>query len=759
MKPASDFEQALPRNLYRQIIDEHPYRIPTPSKAIKGEVVIDKRWSIVCDPSCGTMCAMAAGHLRATLKKTFGISIASKRSPIAIEVRVDGSIDDNPETFRVHATPAGVRIVAASDEGAMRALFQLDWDMLNRQRPVIVLGERTFTPQWKLRIASPVLHKPLDEAGDYLKLPRSYLLNLARYGYNATYLYINWFEFMSPASGGALSSAGWQQRLDDLRKTVDYLAEFGIRLFFHVNMLALPADHALFKGDSQLRGAQTWTDDMHCVCTSAPASLKLFERASQQLFTDVPNLAGAVLIVGGECFLHCYTRPFPKPPEGTNCKRCAKQSPDKVVAGALNAFARGIKAAGSNAQVLAWPYSAFSWGDTKTQIAMFKQLDPEIAFLSSFEKDDWIKIDGVSSYVFDYSIASMGPSPLFKELSNATRKQGRETYARTEVSQCIEMFNVPRIPVMSRWAERFEKLRDAKLTGIHTAWRFYGFCAQRTDEVMNYFNWAQKPDIDELLNTMAVRDFGKSAASGVVRSWKLLSDAFALFPYGGGVTGFPYFRGPFSIGAAHPFVFDLTYATGLSQDFSAIDPSMEEGITDLEKLEVYRQPRYFVDTTWTQPFGAKVAAKRFAEIDRDWSRGVSLLQKAHAKTDGENKRRLESEIGVAQLIGTMFRTASNLVRFQMLRDNVTSQPTTMASLTRTCDQAISILKDELENAKLALKLTQADPSLGYGATYGYAFTADLIRQKIEHTEREMKQRIPYFKMIHAFHCFGVFVQD
>src|SRR5690606_34606157 len=132
-----------------------------------------------------------------------------------------------------------------------------------------------------------------------------------------------------------------------------------------------------------------------------------------------------------------------------------------------------------------------------------------------------------------------------------------------------------------------------------------------------------------------------------------------------------------------------------------IDPSMEEGITDPQKLEAYRQPRYFVDTTWTQPFGAKVAAKRFAEIDRHWSRGVSLLQKAHAKTDGENKKRLESEIGVAQLIGTMFRTASNLVRFQMLRDNVTSQPTTMASLTRTCEQAIHILKDELENARLA----------------------------------------------------------
>lgn len=39
--------------------------------------------------------------------------------------------------------------------------------------------------------------------------------------------------------------------------------------------------------------------------------------------------------------------------------------------------------------------------------------------------------------------------------------------AKTETSQCIEMFNVPRIPIMQRWAQRFARLAKANLDGVH----------------------------------------------------------------------------------------------------------------------------------------------------------------------------------------------------------------------------------------------------------------------------------------------------
>ena len=48
-------------------------------------------------------------------------------------------------------------------------------------------------------------------------------------------------------------------------------------------------------------------------------------------------------------------------------------------------------------------------------------------------------------------------------------------------------------------------------------------------------------------------------------AWKHFSDAFGRFPYSAGMTGFPYWRGPFYLGPAHPFLFDLTAPAGLSK--------------------------------------------------------------------------------------------------------------------------------------------------------------------------------------------------
>src|SRR5690606_31035462 len=113
-----------------------------------------------------------------------------------------------------------------------------------------------------------------------------------------------------------------------------------------------------------------------------------------------------------------------------------------------------------------------------------------------------------ASYVFDYSISEMGPSPLFADLHRAAGQAGLEVYARTESAQCIEMFNVPRIPIMHRWAERFGAIRGMGVQGVHTAWRFYGFCAQRNDEIVYAAAFRDPFDADDLLTSMARRDFG-----------------------------------------------------------------------------------------------------------------------------------------------------------------------------------------------------------------------------------------------------------
>jgi len=751
-----NFKKSLPPTLYKQVTDAHPHRFLRPGQPADNKVRITSKWRVVIDESCGPLTGLASKDFVKLMKQTFGqtISHAAKGTGPVLTVAVTDNAPQRSEAYRISVTSGGIVIDAYDDQGAMRAIFHLGRRMLNGRGPFVKLGESERAPYWSLRITSPVLHQMLDQPQDYLDLPDSYLLNMARHGYNATYLYMDWFDFMTPAVAGPLARPGVKQRLAKLKQAAKRLAGFGIRLYFHINTLALPVDHAAFKKSATLRGAQTWEEGLHCLCSSSPKVLSIYQKSAKQLFVDVPQLAGAILITGGECMLHCYTHPSPKSADGTNCPRCAKHRPEDVIAGMVNAFAKGAKSANTDADVLMWPYSAFAWGDLNAQKRLLSQLDSNVGSLVTFEKDEFKTYEGTSSFVFDYTIASIGPSPRYRELQSHARKLGIKTYARTETSQVIEMWNIPRIPVMQRWAQRFEALRAASVNGIHTSWRFYGFCSQRTDEIVDYFTWAGKPNINALLHRIAARDFGPHASEHVVNAWQKFSDTLAIFPFSAGITGFPYWKGPFKIGPAQPMIWDTTIPTGLSDRFTGINPGMAEGLDDKERLEATRQHFYFTDMVWTQPFGAKKLMPRLQRMDGLWQEGLAFLNKPLAQSRGIEKQMLQNEIDVAHIIGCMFRTAKNLLTFQMLRENVISQECHAQQLRRTCEQALTILHDEMDNTNASLKTVLHDSSLGYGSTYGYGFDDEMIREKIKHTQHQIDHVVPEFYNNFAFHIFG-----
>jgi hypothetical protein len=750
-----DFRKSLPAELYHRVTRLHPYDFKALAIAQAAKTVrLDDQWRIDLDASCGRLASLAGEDLAATLKHALGLRLSRRGEGNAILVHVDPSISDKPEAYRRKVGKDFISITAQSDQGAMRALFHLRQEMLRFRAPDVELGENLCVPRWELRITSPVLHRGIDHASDYLDLPRNYLLNMARYGYNATFLYADWLDYMSPSVAGPMSRPGWKSRITDLRKASEYLGEYGIQLMFHINTLALPRDHKLFQHDPSMQGAQTWYEGQYCLCSSAPRVVEMYENAARELFEQAPLLAGAVALIGGECFLHCFTRPTPKPESGTNCPRCSGRDPAKVIAGVVNAVTRGACKAKPQAKVFAWPYSAFSWGDLPAQKRFFDALDKRTSLLSAFEKDDWHEIDGTKSYVFDYSISRVGPSPLYDSLQKHAKKNGLKRFAKTETSQSIEMFYVPRIPIMQRWAQRYQAMRDMKLDGLLTTWRFYGFCAQRTDEIVDYFNWADRTDVSRFLQTIAQRDFGMKAAKSVVGAWQIFSEAFAKFPYSGGITGFPYWRGPFYIGPAHPFIFDPLVVQGLSAKFCTVNPGIDETITDEKIIESTRELRYFPDATWTQPFGLATMVKRMGEIDLAWRRGVAQLEQARKQARDDDRVRLEDELHVSQYIGSMFRTASNLARFQLLREDITANPCTPKLLKASCLGAVEILRDEIQNAELGLKLVARDRSLGYSASYGYALDPDMIREKIAHSHRQIKEVIPNYFSQYAFHIFG-----
>src|SRR5690606_5705755 len=101
--------------------------------------------------------------------------------------------------------------------------------------------------------------------------------------------------------------------------------------------------------------------DWYNLCSGQSKALAGYEEALESIFTSAPELAGAIAIIGGECVYHCFTRPANSARGETNCPHCQGRNPSLEVAALVNACARGVKRAGSEKVLYAWPYSAFVW--------------------------------------------------------------------------------------------------------------------------------------------------------------------------------------------------------------------------------------------------------------------------------------------------------------------------------------------------------------------------------------------------------------
>ena len=237
MHKPMDFRRSLPAPLYARAVDLHPYRFPKTAKPGKDEVRIGDRWSLTLDSSCGRLSRLAASDFVQRMLRTFGIRISQRRVPgdkgivVGIEAGPDGA-----QSYRREVRRDGVRIIASDDEGGMRGLFHLAGEMLNRRGPLLPMGTQIRRPHWQLRLTSPLIHKPIDDPRDYLAYPEPYLLNMSRYGYNATFIYIDLFDHITPQTEPHLSRPGHRRRLADLNAAVKYWGRFGIRLFAHINI-------------------------------------------------------------------------------------------------------------------------------------------------------------------------------------------------------------------------------------------------------------------------------------------------------------------------------------------------------------------------------------------------------------------------------------------------------------------------------------------------------------------------------------------
>jgi len=667
--------------------------------------------------------------------------------------------DPEVEAFSIRVESDRVEISARHERGLLQGTHYLEWMMADRGGPFLRPGSQERKPAFQPRISNGVFvegHQTLENPGQFSD---EYLSLMSHYGVNGIHLYTSVWEVFRSEILPELNAAEGEVRIAKLRELNRRTLGFGIDLYLHLNTHPLGGDHPVFAAHPEVRGAQVEIffegvtgRDWFNLCSGSEKVRTGYAEAMEELFSAAPELAGAVMIIGGECFYHCFTRPAGADNGDTNCPHCQGKSPSEEVARLVNRVAAGVKATGNHKALYAWPYSAWIWSaHDPAEVDWISGLDPSVSVLSNFDGYDEDLGTGGGVRLFDYNITCIGPSTTFARQAERCREMGRPIFTKVETCTTPDAFFLPYLPLLPRWQARLDAMKKTGVAGFIGQWRFYGMNASPPEELQYRATWEN--DGERAMENICRRDFGLDDAgtSQTLGAWKLLSAAWEHFPYSAMTSGerAAYMRGPFYLGPAHPLIFDVQDSYQLPVSFRLLRGDAKEMVApeEFEELQRLAKPRYVSDLLVTLPFGVERYLELLRSCRADWQAGLETLRTA---LSGQGER-AERELGVVETIDSHLRTLENVVKFYQARDvlqNTACDPAAFKTRLATLQE---IASDEIANAERMLSILEADPRLGYGYCYGPVYDAEMVRAKIVQCRFVRDVELPRFSQVVRFH--------
>ena len=180
------------------------------------------------------------------------------RYPIYIQ-RAEGFSE---ESYRISVTENECTVYASDTEGARRAVYYLEEEMIKREGAFLPLGDTVRTSRIKRRITrgffSPTNRPPKfgDELFDDIDYyPDEYLNRLAHDGTNGIWIYTS-FRALLKSDIFPEHGDGAEKRIEKLRRVIEKCKRYGIKVFvFAIEPMHLVGDMA--ETYSDLTGAVT----------------------------------------------------------------------------------------------------------------------------------------------------------------------------------------------------------------------------------------------------------------------------------------------------------------------------------------------------------------------------------------------------------------------------------------------------------------------------------------------------------------------
>ena len=504
-----------------------------------------------------------------------------------------------------------------------------------------------------------------------------------------------------------------------MRQLIERCARFGIRVFLYMQPpRALDASSPFWKNHPDIWGEEIPFPDitLRCLCTSTPQVREYLESATCELFRQLPQLAGVILITASEFAQHCYSHrvqpPLSKPWHvEITCPRCRQRTRAEVIAELVSTIYKGVRKASDIAEVIAWNWS---WDPREYEQGIISRMPEEVVIMADFERGGHKNLLKRPNFFMDeYSLGYAGPSEKFLDVFQQAHESGHLFMAKLQLGTTHELASVVSLPIIPSLYEKARFIRsNPSVRGTMGCWNFGNALPNLNVEAFNFFLGQELPDDRaSALQLFAEKRFPEANAAFLTAAWEQFQEAMFYYPF---TILFLYF-GVQNYTLAYRAIYKAAPLEGTSAGRSWQD---DERGDDLHQAWSHpEQPALFTPEELVERLGKLAVA---------WDAGTSLLQRAFA---GCTDSRIQIELGNALICGAVWHSAENSFRVYQLRKEWKLEH--LAEYRR-------IAEDECGILKAVLPWVERDPRQGFHIEAGaFMFTPESIRAKLAHLENEL----------------------
>ena len=636
------------------------------------------------------------------------------------------------EEYAVSVTRKHTEIKASDGDGFRRAVYFLEDRICESGGPSAALGKWRRKPFIENRISrcffGPTYRPPfgIDELTDDVNYyPDAYLDRLAHEGVNALWLTIYFKDLPSSIFPGR--GADSEKRFDKLRETVKRCARYGIRIFVYVCEPGLwgntPRSIPENDADSCPELVAEKHENYRCFCNYSPLCGQYIEESVTRLFSAVPDLGGIINIMLGEdngsCVSYRIDRNFEGKRKNGPCPaECKKEGIPASVRNLAEHFIRPMKKINLKAEYIGWFYAPGQRDGSEVcerLLASISQWPDDASLMFNFESGGEARQLGRIRNVFDYSLAFVGPSKLFRKMSGKVARPA----AKIQVGCSHENASVPFIPVPLHLYRKYSAMKAAGVRSVMQCW-YFGNYPGLMNKAAGELAFLPFPENRKDFLLHLARPVWHRDAETLVRAWNSFSRGYEQFPAN---IAFAWY-GPLHhsiVWPLHLFPVNAPLAPSwLLESYPRISGDR------IGECLVYQH---------TLPEALALCRK----MAMYWEKGLAILRPLKKKYANAPDRL--ADLNLAEAIGLQIASTVNVLSFYSLREDMFFNKIDHLSEMRP------IVENEIVNSEKMADLCRLDSRLGYHSeAEGYLFYPEKLSERIKLLRELLDRDFPAFDL-------------